>query len=495
MFDPGWRCVYTPDIALQGFKVSGLDWGLQIPTEIVTCSSLSCLPLYLESHLSKQAESIPGGSGSLSDTLGRAYERVTGEEDARVCKDIPEAACRHQPRNFIGYLVANALSKIADELSSARLILPWLMSSLGAPVVLVGFLVPIREAGVLIPQLWVAAKVRSRALRKPVWMLGAALSSLALLGIAAAAYLSQGLVAGLWILLALSLYSLARGLCSVSAKDVLGKTVSKNRRGTVMGYSGSIAGLAMFGLGIAMVVQPRLSEQLGLLIGLLLLAAVFWLLSISAFAAIVEVPGSTEGGGNGWTVAWQQLDILRTDATFRYFVLTRAALLSVALMPPFYVVLFEQAQGGLVSLGMLIIISGLATTLSSPVWGYFSDRSSQWVMALAASGAGASGLLLAASQHVLDETANLMVTGMAYGVIMVCHGGVRLGRKAYLVNMATVETRARYVAVSNTVIGGVMLLGGLVGIAGDVWSPLAVIMALSVLGFTAALMSARLPPV
>ena len=28
------------------------------------------------------------------------YNRITGEEDARVCKDIPEAACNDQPHNF-----------------------------------------------------------------------------------------------------------------------------------------------------------------------------------------------------------------------------------------------------------------------------------------------------------------------------------------------------------------------------------------------------------
>ncbi len=76
--------------------------------------------------------------------LGRFYNLITGDEDARVCKDIPDAACRHQPRNFFAYLVANLLTKIADELSSARLVLPWLLGSLGAPAAFTGFLVPVR---------------------------------------------------------------------------------------------------------------------------------------------------------------------------------------------------------------------------------------------------------------------------------------------------------------------------------------------------------------
>ena len=52
-------------------------------------------------------------------------------------------------------------------------------------------------------------------------------------------------------------------------------------------------------------------------------------------------------------------------------------------------------------------------------------------------------------------------------VLNVMHGGVRLGRKVYLVDMASGENRAAYVAVSNTVIGVLMLVGGLVGLVGD----------------------------
>ena len=91
------------------------------------------------------------------------YNRITGEEDARVCKDIPEAACNDQPHNFFAYLGANLLGKVADEIASAKLVIPWLFGALGVPAAFTGFLVPIREAGVLLPQLAVAAAVRRRA--------------------------------------------------------------------------------------------------------------------------------------------------------------------------------------------------------------------------------------------------------------------------------------------------------------------------------------------
>ena len=65
--------------------------------------------------------------------LENLYNRVTGDEDARVCKDIPEAACHDQPRNFFAYLSANLLGKVADEITSAKLVVPWLFGVLGVP--------------------------------------------------------------------------------------------------------------------------------------------------------------------------------------------------------------------------------------------------------------------------------------------------------------------------------------------------------------------------
>ena len=139
--------------------------------------------------------------------LEELYNRITGDEDARVCKDIPEAACNDQPRNFFAYLTANLLGKIADEISSAKLVIPWLFGALGVPAAFTGFLVPIREGGVLLPQLAVAAAVRKLPIRKGVWLLGGLLTGLSLFGMAAAAWSLEGSAAGAAILALLVLFS------------------------------------------------------------------------------------------------------------------------------------------------------------------------------------------------------------------------------------------------------------------------------------------------
>lgn len=421
------------------------------------------------------------------------YDLITGDEDARVCKDIPSESCNDQPRNFFAYLLANLLTKLADELASAKLVLPWLIGWLGAPALIVGLLVPIREAGVLVPQLAVAAYIRRLPVRKWVWIIGSLASAGALALMALAATSFTGALAGWLIVGLLVLFSLMRGLCSVSAKDVLGKTVSKARRGNLMGLSAGIAGALTLVLGLALQFIDN-GDSSGLLFMLLLGgAALLFALAAAVFVLIREQPGATEGGGNALSAALDSLGLLRTDAAFRHFVLARVALLSVALAPPFYVLLAQQDSGGdLGALGLLIIASGLANSLSAPLWGRFSDRSARLVMVVSAALAGLLGILTWA----LVQFAAPLLTGLGFSLLFlllgIAHAGVRLGRKVYLVDMASSETRAAMVAVSNTVIGLAMLAGGLIGLLGDLYGTAFVILVLGLASLGAALYALRL---
>ena len=48
---------------------------------------------------------------ALSDDL---YEKLTEEEDARLCRDIDEHACRESPQNFFYLLTSQFLTKLAS---------------------------------------------------------------------------------------------------------------------------------------------------------------------------------------------------------------------------------------------------------------------------------------------------------------------------------------------------------------------------------------------
>ena len=114
---------------------------------------------------------------------------------------------------------------------------------------MVGLLVPIRESGSLLPQLFVAGFIRLKPRRKWTWVTGACLQALAALALALLALFGQGGVGGALVLLTLAALALARGLSSIATKDVLGKTIAKGRRGNLMGWSGSVAGAVTLAAG------------------------------------------------------------------------------------------------------------------------------------------------------------------------------------------------------------------------------------------------------
>lgn len=442
------------------------------------------------------ADTTPGKT--FEQSLGWLYDQITGDEDARVCKDIPDEACTDQPRNFFAYLFANLTNKIADELASARLTLPWLFSALGVPAAFTGFLVPIREAGVLIPQLFVAAYVRALPRRNIVWFVGAFLSGVTLALMAAGSAAFSGVMAGWLIISLLIVHSLARGLCSVSAKDVLGKTVSKTRRGALMGYSAGIAGVFTLVIGLYVKFEAATFQTQGLLVAFLAIAAALWAVAIVSFMQINEPAGSTEGGGNAFIEALKSLSLLKDDPPFRQFVMCRALMLSIALVPPFYVILAqENIEHGVAGFGLLFIANGIAGSLSAPVWGKLSDRSSRLVMA---SAAALSALIGIATWYMSNAGTQALISSPWYYMalfflVSMAHGGVRLGRKVYLVDMATQETRAQYVAISNTIIGIAMLFGGAIGILGDIFDAATVILVLSVIALIGTVYTLRMEEV
>ena len=392
----------------------------------------------------------------LESSAERIYEAIYEEDDARVCRDISEEACSNVPHNFFLHAAAMGFSKFAEAVANTKTTIPWLLSSVGAPGWIIAVLVPLRESGSMLPQLAIGGWVRQASRRKWFYVIGAVLQAAALVGVVLSVALFSGASAGYGALLSILVFSLARGFCSIASKDVLGKTVPKTRRGRVTGLASSLGGFGTL-LVVAFLYQLQADEKT--YISIVLMGAILFLFAAIVYTRIDEEPGAKEGGANGFAHAVSSLRLLIDDIPFRRFVIARALLVGTGLSAPFIVVLANQRGNS--DLVFFLLAQGLASLISGPVWGRYADISSKYVMMFSAIAAGLLGALLV----VIEKFAtSLMSTDWflpaCFFVLMLIHDGVRLGRKTYLVDLGGASKRTDYVAVSNTMIGFILLIAG-----------------------------------
>jgi MFS family permease len=145
-------------------------------------------------------------------------------------------------------------------------------------------------------------------------------------------------------------------------------------------------------------------------------------------------------------------------------------------------------------LGFFVLSSATASLVSGFVWGRLSDRSSRKV--LIATGIVAAGILsLTALVIVTGRTENLYLLPLCLFILMLAYEGVRLGRSTHLVDMADADTRAAYTALSNTVIGIVLLAGSGFGLIAHLFGPVATIATMAAMSAVAAGLALKLDEV
>ncbi len=406
----------------------------------------------------------------------RLYNYLSGnKQDQKETSQIKDKEVLQ--RNFFSHLWISLGNKLADSLISPRLILPWLLSAMHAPLWVVSLLVPIREAGALLPQLIVASVLRVKKIRKWVWFNACVVLTLCGVALIILAITGEGFWGAVLVLVALTILSLARGVTSITSKDVMAKTIDKESRGHLMGWSTSIAGGITLLAGVILVL---LTDQPGrpIVAGLLLLATLGWAVDIIFCARLVEPESEIEQELKEKSSLVRAWGLLKTDKQFLHFNISRSLLLSSALALPYIAILGRKHSGAnLGSLGILVLISGIATMVASPFWGKYADHSSRNVMR-------DSGLVVAVICFAitlfgyLPETISCTVWpyAFAYGFVVIGETGIGIGRKTYIVNMGDGESRALYIALSNTITGILVLILGSILAALSSWTSLDVVL-------------------
>ena len=396
-----------------------------------------------------------------------------------------------QKRPFWLILISQSLNALADALANAKTILPWIMQSVGAPTFLTGLLVPIRESGSMLPQVLMGHSIQRMAKRKVAYALGMVIQGLCVAVIAVVASTLESVLAGITILGLVALLALARAVCSICSKDLIGKSIAKGQRGKLLGLSSSIAGaiaLVTGGLIMANIITARSDLNY-----LLLVATAAWFAAAYTIMWLVESPSEPTEQKDTSTHLAKSIELFKTDTTFKRFVMVRALLMGSGLSAPYLVLLSQPSaliaqQSGapinapinetinaVVTLGALIALAGLASLISASIWGRMADSNSKLTMQITG---GLTTILcvLAALAAVYFDSNTWLMLGLFF-MLNVTHQGVRLARKTYVADIAEGNLRTQYVATSNSAIGALLLVIGLLSAVIAQWS-IAIVLAL-----------------
>lgn len=370
-------------------------------------------------------------------------------------------------------VVAQSATKLGDVLTNPKTVLTWLLSSLGVSGAVLSMLVPIRESGSMLPQLFISNWVKRVRTRKWVYVGGALAQAVAIAGMGfAALFLPPGL-AGVVILVALSCFSIARAFSSISSKDVLGRTIPKGFRGRVGGISNAVSGILSAVAAIFLLVF-RGDSGGGILAGLVLGASLLWVLGAAFYAMVGEpVPEDEKGSPAIKEGVMARVGLVKKDPLFRTFIIARCLLLGSALAAPLLVLLGQRSGASLGSLVGFVVASGLATASSSFFWGSLADRSGRLAMAwggFVAAGVGGVACLLVCWSP--DWVGHSLVWPVIFLFFNVGYEGVRLGRKTWVVDAAEGDRRTDYVSASNTLIAAAVLIMGAVNSPLQAWNPM-----------------------
>lgn len=398
-----------------------------------------------------------------------------------------------QKRNAAKIIAASSFTKLGDILTNPKTVLTWLLVQMGASGAAISMLVPIRESGSMLPQLFVSGWVKCFGRRKKVFVAGALAQALAVAAMGGAALIFSPRVAGPAMVGAVAVFSIARAFCSISSKDVLGRAIPKGTRGRVGGISATISGvISIAAAGWLVVLKDEITAVH--LAWIVLSSAALWVIGGGIYGRVDEPPGEKDETSESRDLIGR-VSLVKDDPLFRRFILARILLLGSALASPLLVVLSGGEGNAVLSLGGFVIAAGLASASSSFLWGKLSDRGSHHSMALGGLIAALTGgIAVATSAWFPDLAARPFVWPVLFLVFNIGYSGVRSGRKTWVVDVAKGDRRTDYVSSSNTIIAVAILLLGALFAPLQAFSPQIALACYSGLCVTGAMLALSLNP-
>jgi len=409
--------------------------------------------------------------------------------------------------NFRVLLGQGILLDVSQTLSSPRLVLPFLYISFGAPAIFAGLLIPIVQISRMIGQIVSAPFISAAEICKWYMSLGILTASTALVVIALTADTAEDarqfvILTAIFLGVA-AIIGLGQGLSRLAFQNMLGYVVPRKLRRNLLFSQTGLSGLLAIILAWAsqkLYFNEADEEHLALLwvgIAVAIFSGILSMLIRESAVAEKKQRGANSGDRQGILATLRAgINHVRQVEWFRQFVIARILFLSIELAMPFYAIIAaqehektEDALGGFV----------IATSLGLMIGGFFWQRLSPWPLRRIMSLGGIFALaaaVIALLSHYGNPKSHWFYYDMVFFLIALADQGIASTRKIYVATLASAETRPYYIAVSDTLVGGVAVLFAFaLGVLAHFQHSLWPILVLAGLNGLAALYAMRLKPI
>lgn len=381
-------------------------------------------------------------------------------------------------------------SNAAFELTSVRLVLPFLYTTVGAPIFFAGLLVPLETVAKRLSQIFAAPRIDAMRTTAKVMALGSVAMAAAIV-IISLTYNAAGPLTVVPIFLGVALaMGAAAGIGGLAFLDLIGRVLSDGGRHRLLFVQSALAGLfvVVVAYGSQYVLKPGTSlaahqELIWVGIGLFVLAALLTML--------VREPPKHEADGVRAGDEPGSLASLRKSFRiafalpwFKRFLAARGLYLSIELAIPFFSIHAATYHGDSISgLSTFVVASSLGVMAGGFLWSRIGKGSVGRIMVMASAIAALAGLMaLGIELGVMPPT--ILCYAAVFVLVALATQGVKIGRTLYPISKTDEDERPFCIAVANVTTGAVAivvgaLLGALAGLQGVAW-PIAVLVVLNV---------------
>jgi MFS family permease len=285
-------------------------------------------------------------------------------------------------KNYWLGVTNGALMNLAHAFEDPRTILPVFVLRLTSSDAMVGLVAGIFMAGWYLPQFLVSSLVEHKERHIPFYILCAKIRIASRIPLVLSVFLIGDSTPTLlfWVFLVFyTATSLGAGFAGVPFLEIVAKTVRGKRRGSFFGTRRFIG--AVLGIGAGLVAKEVLSpgfrlgfpSNFGLLMSFATVSAA---VGIFAFCKVDEPASLVRGERRPFREHIRSgVALLRTDADFRMFMLTRVLWSATAMAFPFYAVYAVTDLGMAESAaGVFVTLWVAGTMLSNFVWSQVIDR-------------------------------------------------------------------------------------------------------------------------